>query len=123
MEARLENVISDMLGGTSVNVMITLESGSRYIYANEIKTDIGVKDDQNSQKTEQSDSNQETYVIMKNSDGAEQPLLITEIMPTVRGVVVVCDSGQTERVSSAVRAAVMSALDIENEKICIIGRY
>lgn len=123
MESRLENILSDMLGGTNVNVMITLESGSRFVYANEVKSDSGTKDYQDQQKMEQSDSNQQTYVIMKNSEGAEQALLITEIMPKIRGVVVVCDSGQSEYVSTAVRTAVQSALDITAEKICIIGRY
>lgn len=123
LEKRLENIISDMLGGTSVNVMITLESGTRYVYANEVKTDAGTKDDRSSLKTEQSDSNQQTYVVMKDSDGNEQALLVTEIMPVVRGVVIVCESGQTDSVSSAVRTAVQSALDIDAEKICIIGRY
>lgn len=123
LELRLENIISDMLGSTRVNVMITLESGTRYVYANEVKTDAGTKDDRTSLKTEQSDSNQQTYVVMKDSSGNETALLVTEIMPVVRGVVVVCDSGQTEAVSSAVKTAVQSVLNVGAEKICVIGRY
>lgn len=123
LEKRLEGIISDMLGGTKVSVMITLESGTEYVYANEVKVDAGVKKDQAALKTEQNDSNQKTYVVIKDSDGNEQALIITEKMPVVRGVVVVCQSGQTDAVSSAVKVAVKSALNIDEEKICVIGRY
>lgn len=122
-EARLESVISDMLGGTRVSVMITLENGVEYVYASEVKTDADVKKDQMSLKTEQSDSNQKKYVVVKDSNGNEQALVVTEKMPVIRGVVIVCDSGQTDRVSLAVKTAVKSALQISDEKICIIGRY
>ncbi len=123
LEKKLEAIISDMLGGTRVSVMITLESGAEYVYANETKVDAGVKKDQAALKTEQNDSNQNTYVVIKDADGNEQALVVTEKMPIVRGVVIVCDSGQTQAVSSAVKMAVKSALQVDEQKICIIGRY
>ena len=123
IENQLESVISDMLGSTDVSVMITLESGSEYVYANEIKTDAGTKKDQSSLKLEQNDSNQQTFVIVKDAQGNEQPLIIKQKMPTVRGVIIVCNSGQASNVSSAIRMAVKSALNVDEDKICIIGRY
>lgn len=122
-ELRLEEIISDMLGNTAVKVMVTLESGSEYIYADEIKTDADVTKDQGQMKTQQSDSNQKSYVIVKDSNGNERPLVVTEKMPTVRGVVVVCEGGETPSVSAAVKLAVRSALGIDQEKICVIGRH
>lgn len=123
LESRLEAVLSDMLGNTKVSVMITLESGVERVYADEYKTDAETKKDQSNKKSEQNDSNQKNYVVMKDKDGNEHALLITEKMPVVRGVVIVCDSGQTESVSGAVKMAVRSALNIDDDKICIIGRY
>ena len=122
-EAKLENVISDMLGGTKVTVMVTLESGAEYVYADEIKTDADVTKDQSALKTQQSDSNQKTYIVIKDSEGNEHPLIVTEKMPKVRGVVVVCENGETPSVASAVRLAVRSSLNVDDEKICIIGRH
>ncbi len=122
-EHRLEEIISDMLDNTAVKVMVTLESGSEYIYADEIKTDADVTKDQGQLKTRQSDSNQKSYVIVKDSNGNEKPLVVTEKMPTVRGVVVVCEGGETPSVSAAVCLAVRSALGIDQEKICVIGRH
>lgn len=123
MESKLEKLISDMLGDTKVSVMITLESGIERVYADEMKTDADSKKDQSAKKSEQSDSNQKTYVVMKDKNGNEHALLLTEKMPVIRGVVIVCDSGQTENVSNAVKTAVKSALNVGEEKICIIGRY
>ena len=122
MENKLENIISDMLSNTKVSVMITLESGIEYVYADEQKTGAELKNDHLAYKTEQSDSSQNSYVIVKDSDGNERAVLVTEIMPKIRGVVIVCESGETENVSTAVKVAVKSALDIDENKICVIGR-
>ena len=123
VEEKLESVISDMLGKTKVTVMVTLESGTEYVYADEIKTDADVTKDQSALKTQHSDSNQKTYIVVKDSEGNEHPLIVTEKMPTVRGVVVVCEGGETTSVASAVRLAVRSALNVSDDKICIIGRH
>ncbi len=123
LEMKLENVISDMLGGSDVTVLITLDSGTEYIYADEIKTDADVTKDQSALKTQESDSNHKTYVIVKDADGNEQPLIVTEKMPVIRGVVIVCENGQTSAVATAVRSAVKSALNVDDGKICVIGRH
>ncbi len=122
-EKKLEQLISEMLGGTDVSVMMTLESGIEYVYADEQKIGAEIKKDQTSRKTEQNDSNHKTYVVIKDSDGNENALLVTEKMPIVRGVVVVCQSGQTEAVSSAVKSVIKSALNVDEDKICVIGRH
>ena len=123
LESKLENMVSDMLGGSVVSVLVTLESGTEYIYASEYKTDVGVKEIGSESKKEQNDSNQKTYVIVKDADGSENALIVQTKMPVIRGVVIVCEDGQTASVSVAVKAAVKSALNIDAEKICIIGRY
>ena len=123
LENKLEGLISDMLGGTEVTAMVTLESSVEYVYADEVKTDADVTKDQSALKTQQSDSNQKTYVVIKDSDGNEHPVVITQKMPDVRGVVIVCRGGETTPVASAVRLAVKSALNISEEKICVMGRH
>ncbi len=122
LEGKLEEIISDMLGGSKVTVMITLESGTEYVYADEVKTDADLTRDQSNLKTQQSDSNHKTYITVKDADGNERPLVVTEKMPVIRGVVVVCESGETTSVASAVRLAIKSALNVDQDKICIIGR-
>lgn len=123
VEKKLESVISDMLGGSKVQVMVTLEGSAEYVYASEHKTDNEMTDDKDSQKVQQNDSDQKNYVLMTDSEGNEKALVVYTKMPQIKGVVVVCDSGQTDAVASAVRLAVKSALGIDDDKVCIIGRY
>ena len=123
VEKKIEDIISDMLGGSKVTVMVTLESGSEFVYADEIKVNADIKKDQGSLKTEQSDSNQKTYIVVKDSEGNETPLVITEKMPVIRGVVIVCESGEKSTVCAAVKLAVKAALDVDEDKICVVGRY
>ncbi|MBO5747139.1 MAG: hypothetical protein J6S13_08660 [Clostridia bacterium] len=123
LEEKIEGLISDMLGGTEVTAMVTLESSVEYVYADEVKTDADVTRDQTALKTQQSDSNHKTYVVIKDSQGNEHPVVITEKMPEIRGVVVVCVGGEKSNVASAVRLAVRSALDLAEDKICVMGRH
>lgn len=122
LEKKLGDVISDMLGGSKVTVMVTLKNSSEFVYADDRKTNAEMLNDRNSLKTEQNDSNQSSYVVIKDSDGNEHALIVTEKMPVVQGVVIVCKGGQNANVSEAVRSAVKSALCIEDDKICIVGR-
>jgi len=125
MENDLANIVSQLLGDKNVSVMITLKSGIQYIYADENKTNTGLTEDKSgsdSLKTEQSDANEQTYIIVKDGDGNEQPLLITEVMPQVKGVVVICSGGDDKNVQQTVQNAVVTVLDISESKVCVIGR-
>ena len=123
LEERMKTIISDMLGSSPVSVMITLESGIEYVFADEQKNDAELKKDQSSLKTEQTDSTQKSYVVVEDSQGNEKAVVVTEIMPEIRGVVVVCENGEKANVSDAVKRAVKSALAVSEDKICVVGRH
>lgn len=122
-ENKLEEALSDMLGGTKVKVMITLENGIRYVYASETKNDKDISEDKTTLKTQQSDSEQSNYIVIKNKEGNEEPLIVTEIAPAVKGCIVVCESGDSASVAGAVKQAAATSLGIDEEKICVIGRF
>ncbi len=122
-EERLTLLVKDIVQGDA-QVMITLENGVEYIYANEIKTNVGLSEDINgaqTTKTQQNDSNQKNYVTYKDADGNEQPLIITEVMPSIRGVVVVCSGGDDPYLAAAVKSAVVTVLNISDKKVCVLG--
>ena len=60
---------------------------------------------------------EEKYVIVNNGNGA-QPVLIAEISPRIRGVVIVCSGSESAK--SAIQSAVTTALDIPSMKVCVI---
>lgn len=49
-------------------------------------------------------------------------MLVTTQMPKVRGVAIVCDGGDNERIAEKIQNAVMSALNISSKKVYICGR-
>lgn len=110
LESKVSELVTGITGSKKVSVAITLDTGSQFVYADEGRET----------KTENTDDRQQSYTIIKSSDGEESGLLVTEYMPTVRGVAIVCDilGADTEE---KVRAAVMAALDIQNKKIYVTG--
>lgn len=123
VEEKLATTIQKILGG-KVNVFLTLETGIEYIYASEIKSDS--KEVENVNGAEKSElhkdgKNENKYVIITDKNGNEIPLVITQIMPKVKGVVVVCNSGNNEQVQRLVISAVTTALNIPDTKVCVMG--
>lgn len=124
LEKRLSEQISEVVGG-DVKVMVTLETGIEYVYASEAKNNVreeleDAQSDkkQKSQKDEESENN---YIIYKDENGNEVPLVVTEIMPNIKGVVVGCENGDNETVAATVKNLVKTALNISDDKVCVVG--
>ena len=60
-------------------------------------------------------------MIVKSADGSEGPLLVSELMPQVRGVAVICEGGYDETVSEEINNAVTAALNITSTRVYISG--
>lgn len=123
LEKKLSEQISDVVGG-DVKVMITLESGIEYVYASESKNNESEVEDAYSNKNQKSQKEkqvQNSYITCKDENGNEVPLIVTEIMPNVKGVVVACKNGDNEVIGSAVKSLVTTALDISDSKVCVLG--
>ena len=84
LEDKIRSLCLSVDGVSEVSVLVTLESGSEYVYADnktgEIKSEGG------------SSSYTSDYLIVENKDGTS-PVMVTEIYPRIRGVAVVCDGG------------------------------
>lgn len=123
-QEQLKEVISEMLGDRRVRVMITLDSAAETVYADITKINQGHTEntgaDQNI-RTEQKDSKENEYIIVKDHDGNEKALVVTTVMPQIRGVVVVCPNGNEAVVQAMVKSAVVTALNISEKKVCVVG--
>lgn len=123
LEKKLSEQISEVVGG-KVKVMVTLETGVEYIYASEAKNneseieDAGSKEKQKLQKDKKSENN---YILYKDENGKEVPLVVTEVMPSIKGVVVGCENGENEVISATVKNLVKTALNISDDKVCVVG--
>ena len=119
LENSVSSVVKGITGSENVTVVITLDSGVRYTYADAT--------DANSQsKTEnggQSESNQskQSFITVKTADGGEKALLVTELMPEVRGVAIVCEGGDDQQTAEKIQSAVMAALGVTSKRVYIAG--
>ncbi len=125
IEKRLKDVVTKISADEDPQVMVTLQNGIEYVYARQTKSDSGTVENKNGTselKTEQNDKAEESLIIVTAEDGTETPLVVTEIMPEVKGVVISCVGGNDETIKAAVSDAVCTALDISDKRVCVIGK-
>ena len=120
LEEDVKKIVRQITGSKNVSVVITLESGIRYDYA-DTKEETLVETQEKENKSLDSEL-KEGYIIVESADGGEEALLITAQMPKVRGVAIVCDGGDSEIIFNKIQNAVTAALDITSKRVYICGR-
>ncbi len=119
LEENLKEMVRRITGSRHVKVVITLESGVRYSYAD---TQEGSAVNQIESDRESTNSEmKQGYITVRTADGGEQALLVTEEMPQVRGVAIVCEGGDSEQIRENVTNAVMAALHITSKRVYVTG--
>lgn len=122
-EGDLASIISQIDGVGNARVMVTLEQTTRSVYATQEKTS-GEQTNENAEsgsgKQQTNHSDETTYLLVKDENGSEKALPVTEIQPVVKGVVVVCDGGGDPKVQQSVTDAVTTALHITSVRVCVI---
>ncbi len=119
MEEQLTEIVIKISGDKKAKVLVTLETGIRREYAGETEDETKEKND--GEQSEKSDGKKETTITVKSADGSETAIVVTEYMPQIRGVAVVCNGGNREDISSAVKSAVAAALNITSKRISVTG--
>jgi stage III sporulation protein AG len=125
LEAKLKGIIGSINGVGKADVMITFDSGTQYVYEQTAKATNNTTDqkqgDGGTQTTQNTDQ-ETTPVIITADSGGQQPLVRTELLPDVKGVVVVCDGGDNATVQENVTNAVSTALGLTSNHICVIKK-
>jgi len=100
-EKRLANILSQIDGAGEVSVMITYYSSS------EKKVSSREKEESEDKKAVMTDG---------------EPMVVKEVYPKVRGVIVTADGGGNSAVRSAISEAVTASLDVPAHRICIFKK-
>lgn len=118
LEKRLEGVLGSIRGAGRVRVMITYDTSSRLVPA--MSTDIQSGTTENTSNGGQSVSETRTEssrpATISGSGGAET-IVLTEIEPTVRGVIVIAEGAADISVRVKLSNAVMTVLGISADRI------
>ncbi len=103
--------------GSDVRVAITLDTGLVYNYADETKYNKSDKESESVKDT--STDSEKKYIIITDADGGEKPLVISEQLPAVRGVAVICGGSVSDEAAEKIYGAVGAFLDITSKRIYI----
>ncbi len=119
LESDVKKIVKGITGDKRATVVITLESGISYQYADTTEGSTADKTDKNA--TTSSSESKQGYITVKNKDGSEQALLVTAKMPEVRGVAIVCEGGDNEALAEKIQNTVTAVLNITSKRVYIAG--
>ena len=119
LESGIKNIVTGITGDKNPTVIVTLESGVRYSYARADEIDVSNSKGNNTDQSSESKKN--SYIVVKTADGGEQALIVTEIMPEIRGVAVICKGGNDSVIAEKIKNAVTAALNITSKRVYISG--
>ena len=110
LEKRIAALLREVEGVGSCRVMVTLESGTRTVYAADATSSVGA---------DGATAYSESYLTV-DTDAGPVGLLLTRIQPTVKGVAVVCDGGGDATVQQRVMQVVTTAFHISERRVCVV---
>ncbi|NMB21258.1 MAG: hypothetical protein GX979_10355 [Firmicutes bacterium] len=116
LEQELTRILNSMLGGNRTSVFLTMERGPSLKIAYNVTEEERWGEEGRSEKRWTSNP-----VLMRNdSERKEVPLVLEEIEPIVRGVLVVVDQQPSADVRLAVSQAVATALHVPMYRIEVL---
>lgn len=114
IEERLSNALSNIRGAGRVTVMITYDTTAQIVPAMSTESQTGENSSSDSSSRDSSDSSTPATVTR---DGNEEPIVLTQIEPTVRGVIVIAEGAADISVRMNLQHAVETVLGIDADCI------
>ncbi len=125
IEARLAALLSQMKGVGKVDVMVTFSTTRENIPAYDTKRNQSSTDEKDSAGGTRSISQEEydsTLAYEDSSSGGKKPVILKELEPEVKGVLVVADGADSVEVRERICNAVTVVLDIPVHRIQVVQR-
>ena len=109
----LGNMLASIEGVGKTKIMLTLDGTVRNIYA----TDNDIQ--QRETSSDKQSNEKQSCIVVREKDGSEKALTVGQLMPKIKGVLVVCEGGDKDEVCGKVIEAVSAALDVAKSHICV----
>ena len=115
LEERLAKTLSGIKGVGRVEVMITYETTSRLVPA--MSTDTQQNSSSGSDGSESQTNTESSSPATISKNGGNEPIVLTEVQPLVRGVIVVAEGAEDIAVKLNLQYAVKTVLGIDDDCI------
>ena len=109
IESKLKSILSNVNGAGNVEVMISVDGSSEIQFA----TDETITT--NGQTTEKT-----INIVFVTKDGVNQPIITSEKLPKINGVVVVSSGAKNTKVKLQLMSAIQTLINIDCDKIQIL---
>ncbi len=118
-EDRLKKILETIKGAGEVEVMITFEMGSEIIPAiNTVESvEITEEKDSNGGTRTVNTQNKNNSTVITNDTSGNKPVVIKEIKPQVKGVIVVAEGAEDIEVKAKLYEAVKTVLQIPGHRV------
>ena len=124
LEEKLLTVLEKIDGIGQTSIMLTIESGTEYVFAEEGKSKHSQNNaftDSNLTSSQNSSENEISYIIVEGVSGRKEALVKTIIQPKIRGVIVHCENGDNPYIKEKVVDAVSKIFGISTARISVIA--
>ncbi|GAE24598.1 stage III sporulation protein AG [Halalkalibacter wakoensis JCM 9140] len=123
-ENQLKEALEQIVGISDVSVMINLANTERNVYernTNEKQQKTDETDREGGTRNVEDITRDEQLVIRRNGD-KEEPILIEQEKPTVRGVLIVAKGVENAQVKSWVVESVSRVLDVPSHRVSVMPK-
>lgn len=125
IDKQLERILSNINGVGDVDVMITYETSTEVVPALNVtksQQTTEEKDKQGGSRRIKQENVSENVVTVNDKDYKNSPIVIKEIKPTIRGVIVVAEGSSNPEVKNQLIDAVTTIFQIKSHKVKIYER-
>ena len=123
LQSQLEEALSQVEGVGQVKVLITMETTGERVVEKDTPDTTQKNSQQDSQggtQNQETVSREESTVYEKGEDGRETPYVTSEILPQIRGVLVIAQGGGNPETVQQIQEAVEALFHLEAHKIKVM---
>jgi stage III sporulation protein AG len=123
-EKQLTKALEEMLGVDDVTVLVNIDSTDKQVLEKNKVTKSQTteeKDNEGGERKVQDTSTDEQVVIIRNGE-KEVPIIVGEIKPKIRGVLVVAKGAENIQVKKWIIEAVTRSLDVPSHRVAVMPK-
>lgn len=125
IEKKLEKEFAKIEGVGRVEVIVTMRTNGEIVLNKDMpynNSSTIEKDDAGGTRESNDVQQQEATVLIKKSDGSEEPMIIKELLPEVSGILIIAEGGDSFIVKNNLINASKVLLDLPAHKIEVMKR-